>query len=37
MGGYLTYDQMMAELDKMRALFPNLISVRKITSDTILT
>lgn len=37
MGGYLTYDQMMAELDKMRTLYPNLISVRKITSDTILT
>jgi hypothetical protein len=37
MGGYLTYDQMMAELDKMRLLFPNLISVRNITSDTIVT
>ncbi len=37
MGGYLTYSQMMAELDKMRSLYPNLISVRKITSDTIVT
>ncbi len=37
MGGYLTYAQMMAELDKMRSLYPNLISVRKVTSDTILT
>ncbi len=37
MGGYLTYNQMMAELDKMRSLYPNLISVRKVTSDTILT
>jgi hypothetical protein len=37
MGGYLTYDQMMAELDSMRARFPHLISVRNIASDTILT
>ena len=37
MGGYLTYDQMMAELDKMRNLYPNLIAVRNVTSDTILS
>lgn len=37
MGGYLTYDSMMAELDKMRALYPNLVSERKICSDTIVT
>jgi carboxypeptidase T len=37
MGGYLTYDQMMAEFDNMRLLYPNLISARNITSDTILT
>ncbi len=37
MGGYQTYAEMLAVLDDMRAKFPNLISVRKIVSDTILT
>ncbi|MCC7245848.1 MAG: immune inhibitor A [Saprospiraceae bacterium] len=37
MGGYHTYDQMMAVLDDMHAKFPNLISARAIVSDTILT
>ncbi len=37
MGGYLTYQQLMDELDEMRAKFPNLISMRKPINDTILT
>jgi hypothetical protein len=37
MGGYLTYSQMMAELDKMRALFPNLITDKRFASDTLRT
>jgi hypothetical protein len=37
MGGYLTYTEMLAELDKMRSLYPNLISIRKPSSDSILT
>lgn len=37
MGGYLTYAQMMAELDKMRALYPQLITARTNVSDTIVT
>ena len=36
MGGYLTYDQALAELDRMAALFPNLITQR-IAIDDILT
>jgi carboxypeptidase T len=37
MGGYPTYEEMLATLDKMRTLYPNLISTRAIVSDTILT
>ncbi len=28
MGGYLTYDEMLAELDQMRSLYPNLITAK---------
>lgn len=37
MGGYQTLDEIMAVLDDMRAKFPNLISIRKVLSDTIVT
>lgn len=37
MAGYLTYTEMLEELDKMRTLYPNLISARKNASDTIQT
>jgi len=37
MGGYQTYAEMLAVLDDMRAKYPNLITVRKAVSDTILT
>ena len=33
MGGYLTYDQAIAELDKMTSLYPNLITTRTPISD----
>ncbi|WP_298499035.1 M14 family zinc carboxypeptidase, partial [uncultured Algibacter sp.] len=34
MGGCLTYSEVLAELDQMRALFPNLISVKANASPT---
>ena len=34
MGGCLTYSEMLAELDQMRALYPNLISVKTDASPT---
>ncbi len=37
MGGYQTYAEMLAVLDSMHAKYPNLITVRKVVSDTILT
>ncbi len=37
MGGYLTYDLMMAALDEMKVKFPDLISARQAVSDTIVT
>lgn len=37
MAGYHTYSQMLAVLDDMAAKFPNLITVKKPVSDTILT
>ena len=37
MGGYHTYAEMLAVLDNMRAKFPNLITVRKVVSDSLLT
>ncbi len=37
MGGYQTYAEILAVLDDMRAKYPNLITVRKVVSDTILT
>ncbi|MBL7826576.1 MAG: hypothetical protein JNJ57_08100, partial [Saprospiraceae bacterium] len=37
MGGYLTYAQILAELDKMHTLFPDLVSERKNVSETIQT
>lgn len=37
MAGYFTYQQMLDILDDMHQKFPNLISPRKITSDTIVT
>jgi carboxypeptidase T len=33
MAGYLNYDELLAELDEMRAAFPNLISVREPISS----
>ncbi|MEO6037935.1 MAG: M14 family metallopeptidase, partial [Saprospiraceae bacterium] len=37
MGGYQTHDEILAMLDDMRAKFPDLITVRKVVSDSILT
>jgi len=37
MGGYLTYSELLIELDKMTALYPNLISPKTPISNTILT
>lgn len=37
MGGYLTYDEMLAELDEMRALYPDLITVKQVVSPTLTT
>lgn len=36
-GGFYTIDQMLAELDEMRTLFPDLISIKQVLSDTITT
>ncbi len=36
-GGFSTVDQMLAQLDLMRTLYPSLISVKKPLSDTITT
>ncbi|MCC6413294.1 MAG: immune inhibitor A [Saprospiraceae bacterium] len=37
MGGYHTYDELLAVIDDMAAKFPNLISVKNKISDTLLT
>jgi carboxypeptidase T len=37
MGGYLTYQQMLNQLDSMKAKYPQLISSRKAIDSTILT
>ena len=37
MGGYFTYDEMLAILDDMHTKFPQFISARKTISDTLLT
>ena len=37
MGGCLTYSEMLAELDQMRALYPNLISAKTDASPGTLT
>lgn len=37
MNGYQTLDEIMAVLDEMHALYPNLVSARAILSDTITT
>lgn len=37
MAGYFTYQEMLDILDTMAARFPNIISVKKIINDTILT
>ncbi|MBP7184270.1 MAG: immune inhibitor A [Saprospiraceae bacterium] len=37
MGGYLTYDELVQEFNKMKQLYPNLISDYQPISDTILT
>jgi len=37
MGGYLTYSEMLVELDKMTSLYPNLISPKTPISNTVLT
>lgn len=37
MGGYQNYEELLAVLDDMRAKFPNLITVRQVVSDTLLT
>lgn len=37
MGGYLTYSQMLQELDDMRTLYPNLISARADVSSVLTT
>lgn len=37
MAGYLTYQQMLDVLDDMAAKFPNLITLKKVVSDTIVT
>jgi len=33
MGGFLTHDEMIQELDSMRILYPNLISVKQVVSN----
>ena len=33
MGGYLTYEEALEELDQMQALFPDLISVKQVIND----
>ncbi len=35
MGGYLTYDQALAEMDKMAQLYPNLITARTAIGDIV--
>ena len=37
MGGYHTYTEMLAVLDEMRARYPQLITIRKMVSDTLFT
>ena len=37
MGGFLTYEEALAQLDSMAAAYPNLISTKQPVSDTILT
>lgn len=37
MGGFPTYAQMLAQLDEMAALFPQLITLRKTVNDTLKT
>ncbi len=37
MGGYLTYSQLLVELDKMTTLYPNLISPRTVIDSSVLT
>ncbi len=34
MGGYLTFDQMVAELDEMKTLYPNLITIKSSIGTT---
>jgi carboxypeptidase T len=36
-GGFLTIDAMLAQIDQMRSLYPNLITVKQLVSDTIVT
>ncbi len=37
MGGYYTYEEFLAVLDDMRAKFPNIISEKRLVSNTLLT
>jgi carboxypeptidase T len=37
MGGFFTYQEMLDILDSMRVLYPDLISMRKVIDDTLLT
>ena len=37
MGGFFTYSEMIAVLDSMRALFPNLVSEKNVLDDNLLT
>ncbi|MBK7171988.1 MAG: immune inhibitor A [Bacteroidales bacterium] len=36
-GGFLTIEEMLAQLDEMRELYPNLITIKQLVSDTITT
>lgn len=37
MGGYLTYEEALAQLDSMASAYPNIISTKQPVSDTLLT